>query len=217
MKNHAPWLKITGWSLFGLNLSLGLLEALTNRSQATFKTLAYAYPFLLQGPKIGSVVLAFLAVLLGLAALVGRAAKKPETASRQTVIWWWLAAVGLFFLPNTVCLLNQSLDFSRPSTLPGKVTALRADYHDLAGLIAPPRGWGRLAALLSGKDYLLLRRSGAGLSDTASRGEYYWSHNELVQVVPPVPIEVYKVHRGFFGIRWQENSGGYRLPSSRVP
>ena len=152
--------------------------------------------------------------IFGLSALFRRA---PLWLKRTCGILC-LTGIFLFLLPSNIVQLNNRLDFSPAYTLRGQAIGLA---HGVELMVRPDSGGMVSVDLDNLDDYDRVNSLLPPNAPDDGRwgcGKYKIFHGGPRQLPGGgFKIEVYKVHRGLFGIRWQENSGGYRLPSSRVP
>jgi len=116
-----------------------------------------------------------------------------------------LFAAGLFLLPDSLILLNQKLDFSVPRDMKGRVVEIFNPGAAPAVTIEPDEGGSGYALKVSGEEYLNLKKRYTKAPPTYSLWQI-----ENFPLSPRPSIVVFKVHRGLFGIKWQEKSSGYR-------
>ena len=169
---------------------------------AFFLILLFVYGWLLR-----------LYALIPLALLAGWIFYRFSPSLKTVVILLWLGAVFCFFLPGNLLFLNVKLDTSQPYELKGNITGLADSKYFI---VKPDSGGSKLAVKINwwGKDNDRDRE--------AARYSLPWQPSCLgIYYTPCLPqsqggkgqpeIEVYGVHRGLFGLKWQDKGAGHRL------
>lgn len=133
---------------------------------------------------------------------------------KSLVVGLIFAAGFCYFVPFGVFYLNEALDKSAPVTLSGKV----AGYMDFQYYIVQPDSGGNKMAIS-----IIWGKSGPSIPELSQRYGRFDSCQPVYDFVynrflpqsqggkGQPEIEVYGVHQGFFGLKWQDKGAGYRL------
>ena len=201
--------------LFGINLLLGTLFILNRYDYYSLVTSSY-------GEILRHIVrTAWLLIALGAGGMLiwGILVLLNFSCPRLKRVcgWLFLGAVFLYFLPGSVFDLNAKLDRSPPQNLPGKIISI----EDKNMAVVKLEIGGKVAVALSDEDHWrlgekypsLVGRSLPGLVETYALLAKHRGGKKRPRYQGQPEIEVFEIHRGLFGLSWQEKPGYRLLPA----